>query len=171
MFSNSTKRGLEVIELGCGCGLVGLALTVWKENCRVILTDLPEAESIANFNLSKNRGAKSSTAEFKVLRWGEPIPDYLKRIPRDLVLVTDCTYNPSSAPALVATLKTLANESPHLLIVVAMKIRHPSEAVFFDLMEAASLIQIDHCVNPLPNAEENEYSKGEGIEIYCFRLG
>ena len=172
LLSSSNRKGLKVIELGCGCGLAGLAVTAWKENCQVVLTDLPEAENIATLNISKMKVAESSEAKFEVLSWGESIPDHVLEVRYDLVLVTDCTYNPTSASALVATLRALAFASPLLLLVVATKVRHPNEAVFFSLLQGAGFLQLDHAVHPLPSAEGSEYlGEEEGIEIYCFRLG
>lgn len=51
-----TKPKTRILELGAGCGIVGITLATCFEGAEVIMTDLPEAEEIAKFNISKNVG-------------------------------------------------------------------------------------------------------------------
>jgi len=48
--------------------------------------------------------------------------------------VADCTYNPDVVPDLVATLGRVAEGNRDVLVLLAMKVRHESEAVFFEIM-------------------------------------
>ena len=74
---------------------------------------------------------------FQELNWDDDLPDGIRENPFDVAIATDCTYNPDSSPALVHTMQRLARISPNIYVIVAMKIRHTSEDVFFDLMSKA----------------------------------
>ncbi|CAZ86505.1 unnamed protein product [Tuber melanosporum] len=64
---------LEVLELGSGCGIVGLALASLYKNCRVTLTDLPLAEEIIVRNLRCS--GSEGNVNFKPLDWDQNIPE------------------------------------------------------------------------------------------------
>lgn len=82
--------------------------------------------------------------------------------------MADCTYNPDVVPDLVITLQRLAEENSDLLILLAMKVRHESEMVFFDLMQKGGFAVREKCILPLPVVGDDE---GEEIEIYVFGRG
>jgi hypothetical protein len=54
------------------------------------------------------------------------------------------------SPALVNTLARLAKANPEVIIAIAMKMRHSSEEVFFDLMKDAGFSQKTKMEFPLP---------------------
>lgn len=137
-------------------------------NCEVILTDLPEAEEILRKNIigACVRKHETSSLEFRVLDWDEDVPKHLEKL--DLVIAADCTYNADSSPALVKTLCSLATISPKAVIAIAMKKRHSSEDIFFDLMETAGLKSRSTRVLALPGDEE---CGEEEVQIYYYRLG
>ncbi|KAH6612633.1 putative methyltransferase-domain-containing protein [Boeremia exigua] len=91
-------------------------------------------------------------------------PNAKKRI--DLALVADCTYNPDSSPALVRTLSRLAALNPRLAVVVALKTRHASEAVFYELMADARFEEAARRVWELPG---DEGVGGERVEVFVYR--
>ncbi|KAL3465541.1 putative methyltransferase-domain-containing protein [Aspergillus heterothallicus] len=156
---------LRVIELGSGCGIVGIALAKLLPKCSVLLTDLPEVEEIVSKNIAAARPALSSTLQYRPLEWEEELPDDLFDTPSiDLVLVSDCTYNADSLPALVSILRRLANMSPHVLILVALKRRHESESIFFDLMKSAGLDTLNLDRMRLPS----QYDDYDEIELHCY---
>ena len=160
---------LRALELGSGCGIVGLALAQARARTDVLLTDLAEAADIVQANLDITSLAVASSAAFKVLSWGQGLPETLSSQQLDLALVADCTYNPGSAPALVKTLRAIADASPAVVIVVATKVRHPSEAVFFDLMAEVGLGQTGHVIVPLPTGEDpGLLGAPEVVDIYTF---
>jgi predicted nicotinamide N-methyase len=131
---------LNVLELGAGCGIVGIALAHFfhANVARLILTDLPEASDILTHNLSLLPTKKSPT--HLVLDWFAPLPPSVAATPWHLIFVADCTYNPDVVPALVQTLTAIAHQSStsarDVLVCLAMKVRHESEMVFFDLMSS-----------------------------------
>lgn len=170
LLKRDRKHSLRAIELGAGCGLVGLALAKLVPNIDVLLTDLTEAEDITNRNIPAAAIKKPSKASFEVLDWTQPLPDSTSGKPFDLVLVADCTYNADFIPALVDTLTRLMKTSPHALIVLSTKTRHSSEAVFFEQMGTAKFEIIDqsHALAPTRYPIE-EPEDAERVDVYCFK--
>jgi methylase of polypeptide subunit release factors len=84
--SKDTGR-YRILELGAGCGIVGIAIAQVLTETDVILTDLPEAHL-----------AKESTLAFQVLDWDVELPANLQTPSSslDLVIAADCTYNSDS---------------------------------------------------------------------------
>lgn len=158
------KHIVRAVELGSGCGIVGIALAEMLPRCSVMLTDLPEVDEIVTRNLNYAQPASESTIDFRVLDWdAQPSADMSAQA-IDLILVSDCTYNADSLPSLVRILDLLMRQSPDALILVALKRRHESEAIFFDLMEDALFMVTGHDTVALPAP----YSEQEMIEIYLF---
>jgi len=161
---------LKVLELGAGCGIVGISLANIFPH-QITLTDLPEAAGILAKNLSLTtlplpiRSRLSS----QVLDWLSPLPANIASTSWDLILVADCTYNPDVVPDLVATLKSLAfgeggDGKGGLLVALAMKVRHESEMVFFALMREGGFVVRENCRIPLPVLG----GEREEIEIFVF---
>ncbi|KAM5434363.1 hypothetical protein McanMca71_007540 [Microsporum canis] len=164
------KSHFNVIELGAGCGIVGIALAQFLTECSVLLTDLEEVREIVSRNISMSKPAAGSTLDFQVLDWNDSIPGSISGRQYDIVVVSDCTYNSDSLPALVDTMAALVDWSPQAIIIVALKRRHESEAVFFELMRCASLDLCDKARIRLPSVYSDGETERVDIEIYCFRL-
>lgn len=159
-----------MLELGTGCGIVGITMAKRFPNAEVLITDIPEAEEIAKHNISIIAGQPHPDGSFaKVayqnLDWEESLPENLRNGALDLILVADCTYNSDVVPDLVRTLANLVKYNQDILILVAMKIRHDSEMVFFDLMTKKNIIGLDKCILPLPLLGQND----EEIELHIFK--
>lgn len=150
--------------MGSGCGIVGIALAELLPQCSVLLTDLPEVEEIVTQNITVAKPAPDSTLEFQTLDWDENLPDTLSDDTVDLILVSDCTYNADSLPALVSVLDRLVQMSPAAIVLVALKRRHESETVFFELMESAQLSTNHQDTIQLPS----QHDQSDQIELYCF---
>ncbi|MCJ1306452.1 hypothetical protein MMC25_000094 [Agyrium rufum] len=165
-------KTLRVLELGSGCGVVGIAFAQLVKKASVLLTDLPEAMPILQHNVSKAKGlAAQSTLQSQVLDWenDEALSQLLDVQKFDLILVSDCTYNTNSIPSLVKVLEKLViGCRPHIFL--ATKTRHDSENLFFDLMKEKGI--------EVQNREEFSRSKNwehlpssgliPKIEIYTF---
>lgn len=164
------QKQSTVLELGSGCGIVGLGLAQMLPGCEVLLTDLPEAEEIITLNITASTPAHSSSTSFCVLDWEESIPESIGDRQYDLILVSDCTYNSDRIPALVRTLSDLGKTSPNAVIILSTKVRHSSEAIFFDLMSASGFGIRSHSTTPLPimhqGGNEDEFDLAH---IYVFR--
>lgn len=163
LLTSERSSPIQVVELGAGCGMVGIGLTTMVENCEVLLTDMAEAEEIIKRNVDQSNPKTNSVAKFQVLDWNEP-PAELCDKSLDLILVSDCTYNSDSQPALVSCLSRLVRSSPDAVILVALKRRHESEAVFFELMKNAGFDSQQKNVK-LPTQDEGS----DEIQMYCYR--
>jgi predicted nicotinamide N-methyase len=90
--TGGVARGLRVLELGCGLGLVGIA-AAWA-GARVTMTDYePDALDFARLNVTENLRASRTTGrvEFALLDWRSPYRG--ARYP--LVLGSDIMYDRS----------------------------------------------------------------------------
>ena len=165
------QRRLSVLELGSGCGIVGICFAKLLYRSDVLLTDLPEAMEILALNIAtaEKSLASETTLNRLPLDWECPLPLAVRDRRYDLVLVSDCTYNSDSLPALVRTLSAIILQSPETLIIVSMKVRHSSEAVFFELMLDAGTVSIGHDIIALPDdVREQQGQELENVEIYTF---
>lgn len=131
-------------------------------NCSVLLTDLPEVEDIITRNINAAHTSAMSSLKYRNLDWENP-PDDLCPWPIDLILVSDCTYNADSLPVLVSCLDRLVRTSPEAIILVAMKRRHDSETVFFDLMQSAGFTSVQDSFE-LPS----QHGEVDEIEFHCY---
>ena len=169
LFCASPPENLKVLELGSGCGIVGIGLAQLYPNCDVLLTDLPEAMENLGHNLAHARPASGSKLFETTLNWDDDLPVSVAQGQYHLVLVSDCTYNSDSIPALVGTLHRLIEKSPRAYIVVSMKVRHSSEAIFFDMMEDAGLQVVADAKIPLPDRHRAATGQEvEAVEVYIF---
>ncbi|KAJ5362505.1 hypothetical protein N7541_003349 [Penicillium brevicompactum] len=155
-------RSIQVVELGAGCGIVGIGLAQMLPNCSVLLTDLPEVEEIITRNINSARQASASSVRYQNLDWEHP-PENLCSQPIELILVSDCTYNADSLPVLVSCLDRLVRASPGALILVSLKRRHESETVFFELMRSAGFSSVQDSME-LPS----EHEQVDEIEFHCY---
>ena len=171
LIQRTTRCGLRILELGSGCGIVGLQISDVCSTSDVLLTDLPQAMDILNYNVEHAKSESSrALITTAVLNWDHPLPRVVARQPKELVIVSDCTYNPDSIPGLVTTLRSVAEISPDVLTVVSMKRRHDSEAIFFDLMAAADFVESGYTAIPLPDQYRKETGQDlEVVEVYAYR--
>jgi hypothetical protein len=167
------QNSLNVLELGAGCGIVGITLSTFYPNTsQVLLTDLPEASEIITYNLSLLPAPSSHLVKHDVLDWSQALSPKVKDTHWDIVLVADCTYNPSCVPELVSTLRSVAlgggqKANDATVVLLAMKVRHDSEMVCFDLLAEAGFVVREKAILPLPVLA----MEAEEIEIYVLTLG
>ncbi|QSZ35425.1 hypothetical protein DSL72_008295 [Monilinia vaccinii-corymbosi] len=165
----STQQDLNILELGAGCGIVGITLATLFSNKinKILLTDLPEASEILEKNIT-TMASKPDTSlcsySHQVLDWSEPLPQGIRGERWDLVVVADCTYNPDVVPDLVLTLRRVREGNNGVLILLAMKVRHDSEMIFFELMDKEGFGVVERCKVPLGMVGE----EGQEIEIIVF---
>lgn len=137
----------QILELGAGCGTVGLTLAKLFPKANVVLTDFLSAREICTRNIFLNKSESKSTVSFNVFDWEfrdpsdpeEQANDIIFNTIWNLVVVCDCTYNPDSYDSLGEVLAkvTSFNESTRILLV--HKERHGSERVVFDKLRAYGL--------------------------------
>ncbi len=166
IFSARAQDKLRILELGSGSGIVGVGLAQMLPTCQVFLTDLQEAAEIIRRNIDASSPAAASTLNFSLLDWEEPIPDVFASQQFDLIVVSDCTYNSDSIPALVRILADLVKLSPEAVIVISLKVRHSSEQIFFELMAGCGLDITGQATVNLPVTQQQPDDLGEPDTVY-----
>ena len=167
---SATYRRLNVLELGCGCGTVGISLAQAVPDCDVLLTDLPEVEELVHANIARMNPAISSKVTFAPLDWEQDLPLSLQNRTNDLIIVSECTYNTDTLRPLVSTLLALTIRSPKAVIIVSTKTRHESEAAFFDMMRDAGLIEDGSLHFALPGCPGTGYADAAtDVGLHVFR--
>ena len=159
---------LNVLELGAGCGIAGIALAQMIPNSAVYLTDLPEAQDMLQKNVDIAKPAQGSSLRLGLLEWGSEITNETLPNRIDLVLISDCTYNADSCSALVQTLVSLAQHSKGLKILLALKRRHDAEAVFEYMMNRDGFHALECTKLAVPHRESNTDSIRPMVEIYLY---
>jgi predicted nicotinamide N-methyase len=170
MLTQRPAQPLQVVELGAGCGIVGIALAQWFANCAVQLTDLSHAQGILARNIEQATCASKSSLRCHMLDWNADSSRRISACSSALIVVSDCTYNADSSPDLVAELSRLAAGSPNVKILVAMKRRHDSEDVFFDLMTDAGMRMLEQSIVELPQEVSDLDMDIPQIELYLYVL-
>ncbi|KAK2074788.1 hypothetical protein P8C59_008969 [Phyllachora maydis] len=177
---------MNMVELGCGVGTLGIGIAQFLSEMdesykgsqhRVLLTDLPDAAARANANIARyrSRGAKGGDPErdtgvkFEALDWANgrrgAFGPELSRQAWDLVLVSDCTYNADTLPALVETLDAIHAHSARLkegwgapdrgtMVFLATKPRHESEGVVFKMLEMNGWEILEMDTQALPHLDQ-----------------
>ncbi|KAI0007302.1 putative methyltransferase-domain-containing protein [Xylariaceae sp. FL0662B] len=193
---------VAVLELGTGVGVLGIstagilrqAAAVQGRELKaasVLLTDLPEAEERARSNIREAEkalvGERASgyapgvlMLQYENLDWDEGrhgrFGPLVSSRPWDFVVLSDCTYNVDSLPALVGTLSALHAAKPQhggtetsatSSVILATKPRHSSEQALFGLLAADGWRYLILKSIPLPKLGE----EAEVVEIYLLEKG
>ena len=168
-FGSAPFRKLNVLELGCGCGVVGIGLAQTVPDCNVLLTDLPEVDELVERNIEAANPAMSSHIEFAPLDWEAPLPPKVRGRTFGLILVAECIYNTDSIPPLIETLLALVQRSPNAVILISTKVRHSSEALFWDLFAQKGFIPAGTTALPLPGEPGHGYGdSATQVDLYVF---
>jgi SAM-dependent methyltransferase len=170
ILSSATYKKLNVLELGCGCGVVGIGLAQTVPDCNVLLTDLPEVDELVDRNIEAANLAMSSHIDFAALDWEAPLPPKVASRTFGLILVAECIYNSDSIPPLVDTLERLIQRSPKAVILISTKVRHESEAMFWDLFHSKGFQRKSQTSLPVPG--EPGYGYGDSataVDVYIYQ--
>jgi predicted nicotinamide N-methyase len=165
-----SSEQINILELGAGCGIVGIALAQCHPNCAVELTDQADAQDLLARNLGQATAAGNPSLAARILEWDAESQGPSLEHDLTLIVVSDCTYNADSCPDLVRTISRLTSTSPGVRVLVAMKRRHDSEEIFFDLMGDANLQILEKAIIQLPLEDSDFYSRPPEIELYLFGL-
>ncbi|KAJ9606115.1 hypothetical protein H2200_009076 [Cladophialophora chaetospira] len=164
---SSKVRRLRVLELGAGCGVVGIAFAQLIK-CDMLLTDLEDAQEILSTNSRHASPMAGSTIQTEVLDWASSLEGSSNSI-FDLVLVSDCIYNPDSSLHLVEILRQLVARAPDTAILVGFKRRHEADTIFFDRMRETNFEIVGHIDIPLPHTATDYDSDIPTTEFYTYR--
>ena len=167
MLKENSPRQLKVLELGAGCGTVGLAFAQ-QISCDILLTDLADAMDILETNVKQVSSTTKSPVRSQILDWGAELDEIVKK-QWDLVLVSDCIYNPDSSVHLVRTLQQLIAVSPGTVVVVGFKRRHAGDDVFFEQMSQEGIQVIETYNVELPHIASDADAYEPIIEFHIFR--
>jgi hypothetical protein len=183
--SLAEDRELNILELGCGVGILGIGIAKLLQSVsperlaasHVLMTDLTDAEERAEANISRHTTSLLSSPvhlQYENLDWedgklGNFGPKVQTR-PWNLIVLSDCTYNVDVIPTLVQTLSQLHRQTEmrdtglHTKVLLATKRRHPSEEALYDLMATDGWHIEEQVVCPLPVLDADDQS----VEIYVF---
>lgn len=165
----ATFKKLNILELGCGCGVVGIGLAQTVPDCNIVLTDLPEVDELVARNIEAANCAMSSSLEFVPLDWEQPLPKKVLSRTFDMIVVAECIYNTDSIPPLIDTLSALLVRSPKAVIVLSTKIRHQSESLFWDLFAKTAFVKGGQMALPLPGEAGTGYAdSATQVDLYVF---
>lgn len=136
-----------VLELGAGCGVVGMGLACLGFVRRVLLTDY--SSDWLQRHVDKNQSQFQCPVEPMALPWGRTNAIHWKRntmdeensknIPLDYIVGSDLLYDEASHQDLIATLDILATRSL-TKIVFAYPCRADNETNFMTLAKEADFI-------------------------------
>lgn len=165
----ATYRKLNVLELGCGVGVVGISLAQTIPDIDVVLTDLPEVEELVERNIEVMKPAMASKVAFEPLDWEAPLPPKVQAKTFDIIIAAECIYNVDSIPLLVKTLAALIAKSPRAIILISTKVRHTSEALFHELAAKEGLVESSRIALPLPGIPGYGYGdSATQVDLYLF---
>ncbi|KIW77190.1 hypothetical protein Z517_09636 [Fonsecaea pedrosoi CBS 271.37] len=168
LFKSSKVRRLRVLELGAGCGIVGVALAQLVK-CDLLLTDLEDAQEILASNIRCAAPVAGSTVRSEVLDWASSLDDS-SNANYDLILVSDCIYNPDSSLHLVETLRQLATRTPETVILVGFKRRHTEDDLFFARMRTANFDVLETLKIPLPYIDTDQDVDRPTTEFFTYKM-
>ncbi|KAF3937608.1 hypothetical protein ABW19_dt0203674 [Dactylella cylindrospora] len=159
-----SKSAPQILELGAGCGLAGIAIRSLLPSSTVTVTDLPITAEITSRNLTdiSTTGKYGSNISYKPLDWSEPLPAWCTSTVYDLIVVADCTYNTASIPYLVKVLVELFAISPQAGVLLAHKVRHDSEEMFFEMAEKEGIVKREQLVFEMAGDTVDLYVLGKG---------
>lgn len=161
-------RRLKVLELGAGCGIVGVAFAQLVK-CDMVLTDLEDAQEILGSNVRLASPTAGSSVQAQNLDWETGLDDS-SNAKFDLILVSDCIYNPESSLHLVKTLKQLALRAPNVVVLVGFKRRHEADTIFFERMQSTKFEIVESINIPLPHKNTDQDPEPPTSEFYTYRL-
>ncbi|KAJ2602529.1 hypothetical protein H4R99_002655 [Coemansia sp. RSA 1722] len=115
-------NNINVVELGSGCGLVGLTLHRLGAK-QVVLTDQSRMLRLLNRNIVGNKQKDKEQREVFAAEyiWGDaPEDQRILQKKVDLVVASDCVYHESVAPLLVSSLVDVCSSREDEVPVVAV---------------------------------------------------
>ncbi|KAH0829666.1 hypothetical protein FOPE_10523 [Fonsecaea pedrosoi] len=149
--------------------LVSLFKSSKLVKCDLLLTDLEDAQEILASNIRCAAPVAGSTVRSEVLDWASSLDDS-SNANYDLILVSDCIYNPDSSLHLVETLRQLATRTPETVILVGFKRRHTEDDLFFARMRTANFDVLETLKIPLPYIDTDQDVDRPTAEFFTYKM-
>mmetsp|Transcript_32724 Transcript_32724/g.84854 ORF Transcript_32724/g.84854 Transcript_32724/m.84854 type:complete len:313 (-) Transcript_32724:8-946(-) len=130
--TRSPCRNLRCLEVGAGCGLVGLSLAAL--GCSTVCTDVGPVLPLLRRNVHRNKGVVSGKVDVAELDWtnDEHLRNLAQRAPYDVIVGTDVVFAQRLVQPLIRVLQALS--APHTLIWICVQER--CSAAFGEFVEA-----------------------------------
>lgn len=159
----SFSSPLNIVELGSGTGIVGIAAAATL-GANVTVTDLPNVVENLRFNADANgevvarSGGKIHVAS---LRWGEI--DDVESLGQnvDLILASDVVYHEHLYDPLLKTLRLMLLEDSKRVFLMAHLKRWKKESIFFKKAKKLFDVDVIHCDDP---------QEGSRIGVVVYRF-
>eukprot|EP00913_Durusdinium_trenchii_P016930 g15915.t1 len=166
-------NGLEVVELGAGCGLPGLVLA--RNGASVTLTDVPWLLQMLEYNVAANFSRSDPLRPYVApLRWGnsEDVAQVLQAIGRvpDLVMGADLVYRERDFDALLGCIESLAPKRT----LLAVQRRDIALEAFMTRLKHRGWFLSSQNIAPrvfLLDAREEVWTQPSGGELRTAELG
>nr|XP_022904217.1 protein-lysine methyltransferase METTL21D-like isoform X1 [Onthophagus taurus] len=107
-----------VLELGSGLGCAGLVAACL--GAEVVLSDLPEAIPLLQYNVDENQTLLTTKTSVcvRALSWGDKID--FKKVP-DKIILADCIYYKESIDPLIKTLLDYSNSFTEIILAQELR--------------------------------------------------
>ena len=156
--------GKKVVEVGSGTGILGLYATALFDLEMMVMTDLPEAVALMEANVALNRlagrlgEAAAQRLRCRPLPWGDEaaaaaVAETLGGVSEiDLVIASDCVYEPDGYAPLVQTLCSLC-VCGGADALIAYRHRNPESHRFFAMLRERFAVEELEGLGPRDAAE------------------
>jgi hypothetical protein len=138
-------RPMTVLELGTGVGVLGISISAAYKNAKVIVSDLPDAESLVVRNIPQNSRIfphVEKNTSWRPLDWeSRPFPTWTETETFDFIVMSDVTYHSSMFVPLAETLEhLLRNGAKGAKVVCCAKRRHEDEEEFWRMVKERGFV-------------------------------
>lgn len=142
-------RNKTILELGSGCGLVGIAASMVGAK-EVVMTDLPYALPLMQENVERNASSLKGKTECKECDWFKPPPvgglfgSTNEDFHPDVILVADCVWLSRLIAPLLQTLKSYTtNASTKVIVTYQQRGRDAHEEFWQEIHDIFDVVIID----------------------------
>eukprot|EP01104_Vermistella_antarctica_P013588 TRINITY_DN4138_c0_g1_i3.p1 TRINITY_DN4138_c0_g1~~TRINITY_DN4138_c0_g1_i3.p1 ORF type:complete len:238 (+),score=54.30 TRINITY_DN4138_c0_g1_i3:219-932(+) len=159
-------KGKKVVELGAGCGIVGMTAGVLGG--RVTCTDIQPAFSLLKTNVDRNKDAIESAGNGGncvciPLDWTKPLDSNAFSPPYNVILASECVYAREIIRPFIDTLVALCSRSTK--IFVSLVERDPS------MMEDFYACAKEHfSISKIALSKQHPEYKFDYIKLFTFSL-
>ncbi|KAK9689827.1 hypothetical protein RND81_09G084000 [Saponaria officinalis] len=121
-------RNKRAVELGAGCGAVGMGVYLLGLH-DVVLTDILPVMPALKHNLKKNKSVLNKSLKIAQLYWGNHSQMKALSPPFDIVLAADVVYLVETVRPLVETMRELVKDDG--VVMLGYQVRCPDADVLF----------------------------------------